>query len=256
MASWGRIVSDPRRGQIGPRFGPSAFFGQHPLTRRRLLFSSAAATGLAIGAANAVAASSGGSGTRSLDRRQDAPRSGGSLQIGLQSEPDSLDPHVTPYAVSHNVMMNVFDTLVWQDPVDGSFKPGLATSWEASLDGLSYRFNLRLGVTFHDGTPCDATAVKFTFDRIVDPATKSGYAASLLGPYAGSEVVDQSTLQVHFTEPYAPLLDSLSQAFLGIVSPAAIAQLGNDAFGQQPVGTGPFVFKEWTSDDHITLVRN
>ncbi|HKG27143.1 MAG TPA: ABC transporter substrate-binding protein, partial [Thermomicrobiales bacterium] len=170
-------------------------------------------------------------------------------------EPDTLDVHVSPWAVAANVGLNIFDTLVIQDPTDASYKPGLAESWEVAPDGTSYTFKLRSGVTFHDGTPLDAEALKFNFDRIADPATKSGFAASLLGPYAGSEVVDPLTVRVTFKEPYAPLLDSLSQAFLGIVSPAAVQKFGTD-FGVNPVGAGPFVFKEWAKQDHLTLVKN
>ena len=65
-------------------------------------------------------------------------------------------------------------------------------------------------MTFHDGTPFNAEAVQFTFDHIVDPESRSGFAASLLGPYDRTEIVDELTAEVHFTEPYAPFLDSAS----------------------------------------------
>jgi peptide/nickel transport system substrate-binding protein len=188
---------------------------------------------------------------------QDTPQSGGALVVGLQSEPsDNIDPHVTPWAVSHNIMMNVYDTLVWQDPADGSFKPGLAESWEAAPDGKSYTFHLKQGVKFHDGTDFNADAVKYAFDRIIDPATKSGFSANLLGPYDSTEIVDPSTLTVKFKEPYAPFLDSASQAFLGFVSPTAVAKYGADFGVTAAVGTGPFMFKEWVRGDHLTLTKN
>ncbi|MDQ6700979.1 MAG: ABC transporter substrate-binding protein, partial [Acidobacteriota bacterium] len=185
------------------------------------------------------------------------PKSGGTLVVGLQSEPsDNIDPAVTPWAVSHNIMMHVYDTLVWQDPADGSFKPGLADSWTAAPDGLSYTFKLKSGVTFHDGTVFDAAAVKWNFDRIADPATKSGFAANLLGPYASSQVVDPQTVTVTFKTAYAPFLDSASQAFLGMVSPAAVKKYGADYGVKAAVGTGPFMFKEWVRADHLSLVKN
>jgi peptide/nickel transport system substrate-binding protein len=183
------------------------------------------------------------------------PVRGGELRFGLRTEPDNLDPAVTPWAVSHRVMMHVYDTLVWQDPADNTFKPGLAESWQVAPDGLSYTFRLRRGVKFHDGTPFNAAAVKFSFDRIADPETKSGFAAALLGPYAGADVVDDQTVRVRFKVASAGFLDGASQAFLGIVSPGAVKQQGKD-FGLKPVGTGPFVFKEWVRQDHITLERN
>ena len=76
----------------------------------------------------------------------------GLRSIGLDLEPDNLDPAVTPFAVSHSVMMNIYDSLIWLG-IDQSFYPGLASSWEAAADGLSYTFVLRDDVSFHDGTP-------------------------------------------------------------------------------------------------------
>ena len=130
---------------------------------------------------------------------------GGQLIIGMQLEPDNLDPAVTPWAVSHSVMMNIYDTVVYENH-DASFHPGLAESWEISNDGLSYTFDLKQGVTFHDGTPFNADAVKFNFDRISDPETKSGFAVTLLGPYAGSDIHDDHTITVNFETPFAPFL--------------------------------------------------
>jgi peptide/nickel transport system substrate-binding protein len=179
---------------------------------------------------------------------------GGQLIMGMQLEPDNLDPAVTPWAVSHSVMMNIYDTVVYENH-DASFHPGLAESWEVSNDGLSYTFNLREGVTFHDGTPFNADAVKFNFDRISDPETKSGFAVTLLGPYAGSDIKDDQTITVNFETPFAPFLDGASQAFLGMVSPTAVEEHGED-YGINPVGTGFMKFKKWVRGDHIELVRN
>ena len=184
---------------------------------------------------------------------QDA-QSGGEIIVGLNWEPDNLDPAKTPYAVSHWVMMNIFDTLVWRG-TDGTFYPGLAESWEINEDGTVYTFKLKTGVTFHDGTPFNAEAVKFAFDHIVDPETASGFASSLLGPYDSTEVIDEYTAAVKFTAPYAPFLDSASQAFLAIPSPTAV-QADREAFLRNPVGTGFMKFVEWVQNDHISLERN
>lgn len=220
--------------------------GAGQISRRRLLkFAAGASAALALGQQVHYVAFA-----------QDTPQAGGKLVVGLKTEPDNIDPHVTPYAVSHNVMMHIFDTLVWQDPADGSFKQGLATSWEAAADGLSFTFTLRTDVVFHDGTPFNADAVKYSFDRIANPETKSGFSANLLGPYAGTEVIDPATIKVSFKEPYAPFLDSCSQAFLAIVSPAGAEKYGLADFGHNPVGSGPFTFKEWVPKDHLTIVNN
>ncbi len=219
---------------------------------RRDTVTRRAFVGRALGTGAVIAV---GGGLAPRHARAQQPVRGGELRFGLRTEPDNLDPAVTPWAVSHRVMMHVYDTLVWQDPSDLGFKPGLAESWQVSPDGLAYIFKLRRGVKFHDGTAFNAAAVKFSFDRIADPETKSGFAAALLGPYAGADVVDEQTIRVRFKVASAGFLDGASQAFLGIVSPAAVKQQGKD-FGLRPVGTGPFVFKEWVRQDHITLERN
>ena len=220
---------------------------------RRDLAQRAAAAGLSTSAIASILAS-GGQVTAAQEASEAEVVPGGEIVVGLNLEPDNLDPAVTPYAVSHSVMMNIFDTLVWRAN-DGSFLPGLAESWEVSDDGKAYTFTLREGVTFHDGTPFNAEAVKFTFDHIVDPESRSGFASSLLGPYDHTEIVDDLTAKVHFKEPYAPFLDSASQAFLGIVSPTAV-QADREAFLRNPVGTGFMKFDEWVHNDHITLSRN
>ncbi len=90
---------------------------------------------------------------------------------------------------------------------------------------------------------------------MIDPATKSGLAASLLGPYKGSDVLDDSTIRMNFSSPFAPLLRNLARDFMAPVSPKAIQQYGLDV-ATHPVGTGPFVFKEYVAKDHLTFERN
>ena len=101
-----------------------------------------------------------------------------------------MDPQTSQLDVSSMVQRQVLDSLVFQE-ADGSFSPWLAKSWKVSDDGKTYTFELRDDVTFSDGTPFDAAAVKANFDRIVDPATKSAQAASMLGGelYAGTEII-------------------------------------------------------------------
>jgi peptide/nickel transport system substrate-binding protein len=180
---------------------------------------------------------------------------GGSIAIGINREPDNLDSAVTPYAVSHTVMMNIYDPLIWRGNPDGEFYPGLASAWEAGADGMTYSFTLRDDVKFHDGTPFNGEAVKKFFDRVADPATKSGFAANLLGPYDTTEMTDDFNITVKMKAPFAPALDGMSQAFLGITSPTAV-EADPTAFLKSPVGTGFMKFKEWVEADHITMVRN
>jgi peptide/nickel transport system substrate-binding protein len=183
-----------------------------------------------------------------------APETGGEIGVGLNLEPDNLDSAVTPWAVSHTVMMNIYDTLVWRD-LEGDFVEGLATEWDVSDDGTVFTFQLRDDVTFHDGTEFNAEAVQKFLDRVILPETESGFAASLIGPYDHSEILDEHALEVHFEEPFAPFLDGMSQAFLGITSPTA-QEDDPGHFLRNPVGTGFMKFVEWVDGDRIVLERN
>ncbi|HBY93004.1 MAG TPA: hypothetical protein DEP84_03410, partial [Chloroflexi bacterium] len=181
---------------------------------------------------------------------------GGSIVYGHTPEPDTLDPAATFSSWVQIELKALYDTLVWWGP-DGKYYPGLAESWEISPDAKTYTFHLRQGVTFHDGTPFNAEAVKFTFDRIgVAKTTVGKGAAGLMGSYDTTEVVDDYTVAVHFKEPFAPFLNSASDGFLSIVSPTAVQKYGDADYGRHPVGTGPFTFKEWAAQDHVTVVRN
>jgi peptide/nickel transport system substrate-binding protein len=184
-----------------------------------------------------------------------APASqGGQLVVGLDWEPTASDPHVSSADPTRILNRLVFDTLVVKG-VDGTIHPSLATAWEVSDDGLTYTFHLRQGVKFHDGTPFNAEAVKYSFDRIVDPNTHSETAGSFMGPYESTEVVDEYTVKVRMKAPFAPWLPYLTVPTAAMVSPTAAKQWGED-FDNHLVGTGPFIFKEWVHGDHWLLERN
>jgi ABC-type dipeptide transport system, periplasmic component len=177
---------------------------------------------------------------------------GGELTYALASSPDTLDPVASGYAVSHRVLRTIFDSLVFQQE-DGSYGPWLATEWTVSDDGQSYTFKLRQDVTFHDGEPFDAEAVKANFDHLSE-TFGLGQARPLLGPFESAEVVDPYTIKVNLSRKFEPFLSGLSSAFLGISSPKALREHG-DQYGKHPVGTGPFKFIKWTENSEITLER-
>ena len=175
--------------------------------------------------------------------------------MGLSYEPSKIDPHRTAANYGVLAINQAGETLVLTNP-DGTLAPGLAESWEISEDGTRYTFRLRQGIKFHDGTPFNAAAVKYNFDRIMDPQTKSEEAIDRLGPYEKTEVVDDLTAVVHLKTPFAPLLDGMADGRLCMVSPTAAAKWGVENFQDHFVGTGPFIFKEWKRKEHIRLERN
>jgi peptide/nickel transport system substrate-binding protein len=219
--------------------------------RRLLPFAAlAATTALVLSACATPAAQNGGDSDAELVWSIE----GANLSAG------HMDPQVSQLDVSGMVQRAVLDSLVFQED-DGTFSPWLATEWEISDDSTEYTFTLRDGVTFHDGEPFDAAAVKANFDRIVDPETASAQAASMLGAdfYEGTEVIDDHTVKVSFSQPYAPFLQAASTPQLGFYSPAVLAESADKLKAGGPgvtVGTGPFELTEYTPDQELVYTRN
>ena len=183
-----------------------------------------------------------------------APSGGGTLTVGLDQEPPTIDPHASPSAVTYQITSSVLEALLYQG-LDGKVVPWLATGYTVSADGRSFTFTLRKDAQFSDGAPVNAAAVKWNFDRIVDPNFKAGGALTALTGYAGSAVVDESTVRVNFKEAYAPFLTYAAGGTLALISPKATPTQG-DLVNQKPVGSGPFVVTEYAQKDHITIARN
>ncbi|MGJ3237882.1 MAG: ABC transporter substrate-binding protein [Anaerolineae bacterium] len=177
---------------------------------------------------------------------------------GLTLNVSGIDPHIHRSTELGIVLRNVYDTLVYRHPETNAFLSGLAESWSISDDGLTYDFNLRQDVTFHDDTPFNAEAVAINFARIFNDAIASQRARFLLGPIRSYQVVDEFTFRINLSEPFVPLLDSLSQVYLGIASPSALAEFEGDELRYQfhQVGTGPFEFVEYIPEDRIVIRRN
>jgi peptide/nickel transport system substrate-binding protein len=183
---------------------------------------------------------------------------GGTLVIDLGSEPENLDPHQGLAATTAMLTGQLFEALVRSTPGTVDLEPCLAESWESSEDGLAWTMKLRQGVTFHDGTPFDADAVKFNFDRQFDE-TNEFFS---LGSWSGTgsydflesvEVVDPTTVIWHLSTPFNKFLYRM--AGFVFVSPAAVAQY-REGFVDNPVGTGPYKFDRWDKGEQVVLVRN
>ncbi|NUU23231.1 MAG: ABC transporter substrate-binding protein [Streptomycetaceae bacterium] len=224
----------------------------HLRTPRRLV---------AVCAAALVLASCGGSsdkkpgGTPDSGLSTASPRAGGSLTINIVTESRGLDPFTASMTgVTDSSRLNaIYDTLVYADAKTGRIEPRLAESLSTPDAGRTWRLVLRDGVKFSDGTMLNADAVKFTWDRMADPATRSLYSSSLRG--VTTQVVDARTVQVTLAQPNTHF-DQIVAANLGyIVSPTAY-QKDPQGFARKPVGAGPFLLKEWVQGDHQTYVRN
>ncbi|HSZ41472.1 MAG TPA: ABC transporter substrate-binding protein [Trebonia sp.] len=223
------------------------------LVSRRQLF------GIGAGVAAGVGLTACGTGGDTPAAGGGSAKPGGTLTVGIASPPDTLDPGATGLALTLLMSMAMFDPLVWWLPggSGGSeFVPGLAESYTVSPDASVYTFKLRRGVTFHDGTKFDASAVKATYDHIVDPATESKSGLGALGPYKETKIIDPYTVQIVFTEPNASFMHQQAAGNFGIASPTALAKYGPTGFGSHPVGTGPFKFVSYAPGSQLNLVKN
>ncbi|MBO2519492.1 ABC transporter substrate-binding protein [Limnochorda sp.] len=208
-----------------------------------------------------------------------APKYGGIWYDALPSNPPHLDPVFSTDTTSAEVEYQIFETLLEYAP-DGTLQPLLAESYEVSEDGLTFTFHLRRGVHFHatteGGTPTanggrEVTAHDWvwTFNYITDPKTNSprAYFVDMIKGYeeyrngeadhlAGVRALDDYTLQIEITYPFAPFVQVLAYNTFSVLPREDVEKWGTADFNFHPVGTGPFKFEEWRQDDVIRLSRN
>jgi len=180
------------------------------------------------------------------------PQPGGVIRVGITQEILNLDPHVATAFSSFQVLDLVYESLLRLNPQTLRLEPNLAESWTVSPDGLTYTFRLRRGATFHDGSQVDATDVKYTIDRILDPATKSPQA-SFLEPVREVTAVDPFTVRITLKRPYAPFLSILTGPGRGIV-PVNFEEKVRDP-RIQTLGSGPYRLERF-STSAVRLVRH
>jgi len=176
--------------------------------------------------------------------------------LGMEEEPESFDVHKISGGLGMTIGHLIYDYLIRYGP-NGERLPGLAETWEFSEDATTLTFHLRAGVTFHDGSKFDAAAVKYNFDRLIDPATGSPRQRELSNAVLSIETPDNLTVIFN--------LSKADVAFIGyfvgevtngaIISPTAIEKYG-DRIGSNPVGTGPFKFVSWELGQQVVLERN
>ncbi|WP_312108152.1 glutathione ABC transporter substrate-binding protein [Brevibacillus reuszeri] len=176
------------------------------------------------------------------------------LVVALTGDPVSLDPHNATDTISSLINYQVLDTLVaFNEKME--IVPRLAESWTVSEDGKTWTFKLRQGVAFHDGTPFNAEAVKISFERVANKEKKLSRRA-LVGQFIDHITTNNDTEVVfHLNTPQGPFLNNLAVTASGILSPKSI-QENEQGIAKNPVGTGPFIFKQWTPGDALVLEAN
>jgi peptide/nickel transport system substrate-binding protein len=184
------------------------------------------------------------------------PVSGGSLTWGIETEPITLNPHQYAQAKARLLVANAYEGLLTHD-ANGGYVPLLATGYQAAADGRSYTFKLRTGVTFSDGTPFDAAAVKANIDQLLAPDYAPTVAAVQLKNLKSVEVPDPSTVVYHLTRPDVLLLDFISSPQGAVVSPTSLRKAANlKAGGPELAGTGPFILDRYAAGQEVHFKRN
>ena len=169
------------------------------------------------------------------------------LDIATDASPVGLDPHVATSFATFIVVSNVYEGLTAIEK-DLRISPALSDRWTVSADGLTYDFHLRPGAAFHNGRALTPQDVIANIERIRDPKTASPLS-SRVALVKAMEPVGTDTVRIVLSAPSAPFVSQLGT--ISIVAPEAVAELG-----RKPVGTGPFMFKEWVPDTYIALDRN
>jgi len=188
-----------------------------------------------------------------------AEQTGGKTLVFSQgADPRGLDPAFVDDGESANIIVNIYEGLVKYKDSNTEIEPCLAESWTSSADGKEWTFKLRKNVKFHDGTPFNAEAVKYSIDRQLPPKRTDDmpYASFTFGPVKEVKVVDDHTVKIILNEPYAPFLANMAMCLAApIVSKAAVEKYGAD-FIKHPVGTGPFKFVKWDMGQQVVLEAN
>jgi len=185
-----------------------------------------------------------------------APKTGGTITIAYEIEPDTLDTHKSNGGADLHVSWHLGGSLLYEDPVTHELKPYLAEEYKVSEDGKTLTFKIRSGITMHDGTPVTAKTFKETFERALKPEFKAGIANGVLAPVVTSvNAPDDRTLILQLKEPNAPLLENISTPVTQPLSVKAIETYGTE-YGEHPVGVGPWKFESWKHGEEVTLIRN
>lgn len=181
------------------------------------------------------------------------PVKGGTLTWGVETEPNTLNPHLNSQAKAKLILRNAYESLLARSP-DGGYVPWLASGYEVSADGRTHCFTLRDDVTFSDGERLDAAAVALNFTSLKDPAYSASISAGLVSHVADARALDARTVVLTLDTVYSPFL--AGAAGLGIISPRSFGSSQLKSGGKAVAGTGPFVLDRYARGQDIRFVRN
>lgn len=170
-----------------------------------------------------------------------------SVNFSIAAEPSTLDPQKGNDLLTFAVHCQIFDTLIRED-TDGSLVPGLAEEWTISEDGKEIVFKLRKDVKFHNGDVMTADDVVYSITRAIG----SSFTQRITGSMEKAEKIDDSTVKLTLKYPYGPILECIATTNMAIVSQKAV-EADEEGFARNPVGTGPFKFKEWSNGEKIVF---
>jgi ABC-type transport system substrate-binding protein len=193
---------------------------------------------------------------------------GGNITVTYKDDVATLDPAIGYDWQNWSMIKSLFDSLMDYVPGTTDLRPGLAESYTMSEDGLTYTFKLRPGVLFHNGREMTAEDVKYSLDRVTNPATQSpgagffgsiaGFAEAMDGSatgLSGVTVIDPLTVQIQLSRPDATFLHVMALNFSSVVPREAVEAAGDD-FGKTPVGTGAYSLAEWTIGQRLVFAKN
>jgi peptide/nickel transport system substrate-binding protein len=182
-----------------------------------------------------------------------APAAPKTLTIATGTDVENMNIHLVTSSPSYTVLEHIYEPLFEMNP-EGVLEPLLAESIEPGSTPQTFVIKLRQGISFTDGTPFNAEAVKLNLDWVLDTENAAPFRF-LINRIEEVVVVDEYTVQINLNSDFAPLAAHLSHSALAMVSPAAIAQ-GNDFMASNAIGTGPYLLQNWARDEAVTLARN
>jgi peptide/nickel transport system substrate-binding protein len=173
----------------------------------------------------------------------------GRIVAALDSDRETLDPHLSTGTLDWMVLTHIFDHLIARDPASMKLIPNLAESWKF-VDDYTWEFQIRKGVKFHNGEPLNAEAVKFSIERVLNPATKS-YLRDRFAGITKVEVTGEYGIRLKTDKPNPVLLERLTN--LAILPPKYVKEKGDAYIAKNPVGTGPYHFVEWLRAQRLVV---